>query len=101
MGKAMNRTCTERDSDNQCDNRLTATFGKPKKHKAQGFSSVGRASVSKTEGRGFESLSPCHFGDERDLRCAEGLECVASVADPLTARCVTLAGSDISRTYRL
>ena len=25
----------------------------------QGFSSVGRASVSKTEGRGFESLSPC------------------------------------------
>ncbi len=26
---------------------------------SQGFSSVGRASVSKTEGRGFESLNPC------------------------------------------
>ncbi len=26
----------------------------------QGCSSVGRASVSKTEGRGFESLRPCH-----------------------------------------
>ncbi len=28
---------------------------------SQGFSSVGRASVSKTEGRGFESLSPCQI----------------------------------------
>jgi hypothetical protein len=27
----------------------------------QGFSSVGRASVSKTEGQEFESLSPCQF----------------------------------------
>ena len=27
----------------------------------QECSSVGRASVSKTEGRGFESLSPCQF----------------------------------------
>jgi hypothetical protein len=27
----------------------------------QEFSSVGRASVSKTEGRGFESLNSCHF----------------------------------------
>jgi hypothetical protein len=27
----------------------------------QEFSSVGRASVSKTEGRGFESPNSCHF----------------------------------------
>ncbi len=27
----------------------------------QGCSSVGRASVSKTEGHGFESCHPCHF----------------------------------------
>jgi hypothetical protein len=27
----------------------------------QGFSSVGRASVSKTEGQEFESLSPCQY----------------------------------------
>ena len=27
----------------------------------KGFSSAGRASVSKTEGRGFESPNPCHF----------------------------------------
>ena len=33
----------------------------------QGFSSVGRASVSKTEGRGFESLSPCHFNCLKNL----------------------------------
>ena len=26
-----------------------------------GLSSVGRASDSKSEGRGFESLSPCHY----------------------------------------
>ena len=26
----------------------------------QGRSSIGRASVSKTEGRGFETLRPCH-----------------------------------------
>ncbi len=28
--------------------------------RVEGYSSVGRASVSKTEGRGFESLCPCH-----------------------------------------
>ncbi len=27
----------------------------------QGYSSVGRAAVSKTVGRGFESCCPCHF----------------------------------------
>ena len=27
----------------------------------QGHSSIGRASVSKTEGRGFEALCPCHY----------------------------------------
>ena len=29
--------------------------------KTYGYSSVGRATVSKTVGRGFESLCPCHF----------------------------------------
>ena len=33
----------------------------------KGFSSVGRASVSKTEGRGFESLSPCQKNKELRL----------------------------------
>lgn len=28
---------------------------------AKGYSSVGRAAVSKTAGREFESLCPCHF----------------------------------------
>jgi hypothetical protein len=32
---------------------------------SEGFSSVGRASVSKTEGREFESLSPCHDQNTR------------------------------------
>jgi hypothetical protein len=59
MDKDMNRTGTEQKRDNLGDNQLTAPFIKPNKHTAQGFSSVGRASVSKTEGRGFESLSPC------------------------------------------
>ena len=31
---------------------------------AQEFSSVGRASVSKTEGRGFESPNSCHFSSK-------------------------------------
>ncbi len=43
---------------------------------AQGLSSVGRASVSKTEGRGFESLSPC-----QTLPCFQTLyRCRANVA---------------------
>ena len=33
----------------------------------QGFSSVGRASVSKTEGRGFESLRSCQNGQNLSL----------------------------------
>ncbi len=34
--------------------------------RVQGCSSIGRASVSKTEGRGFEPLRPCHlFGTGR------------------------------------
>jgi hypothetical protein len=32
-----------------------------RKVRLQEFSSVGRASVSKTEGRGFESPNSCHF----------------------------------------
>ncbi len=34
-------------------------------HVLQEFSSVGRASVSKTEGRGFESPNSCHFSSYR------------------------------------
>ena len=35
----------------------------------QEFSSVGRASVSKTEGRGFESPNSCHFMEMTEGRC--------------------------------
>jgi hypothetical protein len=38
----------------------------------QGFSSVGRASVSKTEGRGFESLSPCQLSTKVVNRAPRG-----------------------------
>ena len=59
----MNRTGTERETDNRRDNapivRLTARVTNPIRAALQGYSSVGRASVSKTEGRGFESPCPC------------------------------------------
>lgn len=32
---------------------------------AKGYSSVGRATVSKTVGRGFESCCPCHFAPDK------------------------------------
>jgi hypothetical protein len=35
----------------------------------QEFSSVGRASVSKTEGRGFESPNSCHFLENGNAFC--------------------------------
>ena len=60
MGTAMNRTSTERKRDNQCDNRLTAAMIKLNEHNTQGYSSAGRATVSKTVGRGFEPFCPCH-----------------------------------------
>ncbi len=48
---------------------LRKAFGGAKGHfRVEGYSSVGRASVSKTEGRGFESLCPCHAQPASDLR---------------------------------
>lgn len=49
MGTAMNRTSTERKRDNQCDNRLTAAMIKLNEHNTQGYSSAGRATVSKSD----------------------------------------------------
>ena len=42
---------------------LTRWSEKPNEAVAKGYSSVGRASVSKTEGRGFESPCPCQPED--------------------------------------
>ena len=44
---------------------------------SQGYSSVGRAAVSKTVGRGFESCCPCHF-----LNAVESESLFIEVAEP-------------------
>jgi glycoside/pentoside/hexuronide:cation symporter, GPH family len=56
----------------------------------QEFSSVGRASVSKTEGRGFESLNSCHFYLESYRKATEG-----GMNQPLSRRTVTAFATGI------
>ncbi len=44
----------------------------------QGHSSIGRASVSKTEGWGFDSLCPCHTIKKSDLEMADNVKLLAA-----------------------
>src|SRR5690606_19275961 len=58
------RDCTpEQETEIANDNRLTPPGGKPNETAPQGYSSAGRATVSKTVGRGFEPCCPCQFPD--------------------------------------
>ena len=60
----------------------------------QGRSSVGRASVSKTEGHGFESCRPCHFSQTKltfwRLRIGvdpERIDCASVLATTISSAC--------------
>lgn len=48
---------------------------------SQGYSSIGRASVSKTEGWGFDSLCPCHlFPEIKILLMADKIKILLALA---------------------
>jgi hypothetical protein len=58
-----------RSSSNQCDERGWRPGGRcASQSLPQGHSSIGRASVSKTEGWGFDSLCPCQPAGPANLR---------------------------------
>jgi hypothetical protein len=48
--------------------------GSPKKSFPEGYSSIGRASVSKTEGCRFDSYCPCHLSGTRKVQARPGVK---------------------------
>ena len=42
--------------------------------KCRGIVPIGRTAVSKTDGWGFESLCPCHFGVNDNVQIATGIK---------------------------